>query len=354
MTAGEGAKATMKAVWFSETGGPENLIFGDQPRPEPGPEQALIRVLACGVNRLDIYARTGRTPVKLPHISGSEAAGEVVGYGPGVAREPTGVGSRVAIAPYLFCGQCEYCRLGEETRCVRGDILGLASPGAFAEYAVVPVSSLVPIPDGVDAISAAAVGLAMITAWRLLIERAKLRAGETALVQAGGSGVGSAGVQIAKLAGARVIATVGSSEKMDLARKLGADEVINYREQDFAQEVRRLTNKRGVSVVMEHIGADTWEKSIACLARGGRLAICGATTGNEGQTPIWTLFAKELSLLGSYGGTRADLATVLTLIAAGKLKPVIHRTLPLENVADAQRMLESRSTFGKIVIDTTK
>ncbi|HEX9036648.1 MAG TPA: zinc-binding dehydrogenase [Ktedonobacterales bacterium] len=354
----EGATGTMgesmKAVWFSELGGPEKLQFGDQPRPTPGPEQALVRIQACGVNRLDIYARTGRTPVKLPHISGSEAAGEVVAYGPGVVREPAPVGARVAIAPYLFCGQCEYCRTGDETVCVKGDILGLGGQGAFAEYVVAPVSSLVPIPDGVDATSAAAVGLAMITAWRLLITRAKVRAGDTVLVHAAGSGVGSAAVQIARLAGARVIATVGSSEKMALARKLGADEVINYREQDFAQEARRLTGKRGVSLVVEHIGADTWEKSVSCLARGGRLATCGATTGNEGQTNIWSLFAKELSLIGSYGGTRADLATVLSLVAAGKLKPVIHRTLPLENVADAQRMLEERSTFGKIVIDTTK
>lgn len=355
MATSEGASdVTMKAVWFEKIGGPDVLRFGDQPRPTPGPEQALVRVHACGVNRLDIYSRTGRTPVKLPHISGSEAAGEVVGYGPGVAREPVPVGARAAVAPYLFCRQCEYCRLGDETICVRGDILGLGGQGAYAEYVVVPVSSLVPLPDGVDAVSAAAVGLATITAWRLLIHRAGLRPGETVLVHAAGSGVGSAAVQIAKLAGARVIATVGSPEKMALAQRLGADEVINYREQDFAQETRRLTGKRGVSVVVEHIGADTWEKSIACLARGGRLATCGATTGNDGKTNIWALFAKELSLIGSYGGTRADLATVLGLVAAGKLKPVIHRTLPLENVADAQRMLEERESFGKIVIDTTK
>jgi NADPH:quinone reductase-like Zn-dependent oxidoreductase len=271
-----------------------------------------------------------------------------------VVNQPAPIGARVCVAPYLFCGKCEYCQRGEETICVKGDILGLSSQGAFAEYAVVPVSSLVPLPEGVDAVSAAAVGLATITAWHLLIDRAKLKAGETVLIQAAGGGVGSAGVQIAKLAGARVIATVGSAEKLELARHLGADEVINYHEQDFSQEVKRLTGKRGVAVVMEHVGADTWERSIASLARGGRLATCGATTGNDGHTNIWSLFAKEMSLIGSYGGTRADLATVLGLVAAGKLKPVLHRTLPLENVAEAQRMLESRSTFGKIVIDTTK
>ena len=238
--------------------------------------------------------------------------------------------------------------------CIRGDILGLASQGAFAEYVVAPASSLVPIPDGVSATDAAAVGLAMITAWRMLITKARVRPGETALVQAGGSGIGSAAIQIAKLAGARVIATVGSGEKMEHARRLGADDVINYSELDFVQEVRKLTGKRGVSLVVEHIGPATWARSVACLARGGRLVTCGATTGNEAETNLWTLFAKELTLIGSYGGTRADLATVLRLVANGQLRPVIARTLPLESVAEAQRLLEQREVFGKIVIDTTK
>ncbi len=345
---------TMKAVYFNETGGPEVLRYGDVPRPVPGPNQALIRVRACGVNRLDLYSRTGRTKVPLPHISGSEAAGELIAYGVGVSPEPVPVDAAVAIAPYLACGTCENCRNGDETLCVRGDILGLASQGAFAEYVVVPVSSLVPLPDGVDAVSAAAVGLATITAWHMLITRAGLRAGETVLVHAAGSGVGSAAIQIAKLAGARVIATAGSTAKLDQARRLGADDVINYSELDFAQEVRKLTGKRGVSVVVEHVGAATWEKSLACLTRKGRLVTCGATTGNEGAINIWTLFAKELSVIGAYGGTRADLATVLGLVAGGRLKPVIHRVLPLESVAEALRMLESRESFGKIVIDTTR
>jgi NADPH:quinone reductase-like Zn-dependent oxidoreductase len=345
---------TMKAVSFEQTGGTEVLRFGDVARPEPGSGEALVQVLACGVNRLDIYARTGRTPVKLPHISGSEAAGEVVAYGPGVVTEPVAVGRLAAIAPYLFCGQCEFCVAGEETMCLRGDILGLASQGAFAEYVAVPASSLVPLPDGVGAMDAAAVGLAMITAWRMLIEKAKIRPGETVLVQAGGSGVGSAAIQIAKLAGARVIATVGSREKMEHAQHLGADNVINYNELDFAQEVRKLTNKRGVSVVVEHIGATTWEKSVACLGREGRLVTCGATSGNDGMTNLWTLFAKELRLIGSYGGTRTNLATVLRLVANGQLRPVIARKLPLESVAEAQRLIENREIFGKIVIDTSK
>lgn len=347
------APRTMKAVYFEQHGGPETLKYGDMPVPEPGPGQALVRVLACGVNRLDIYSRTGRTKVSLPHISGSEAAGELVAYGGGI-EGPLPVGTRVAIAPYLFCGNCEYCRAGDETVCLRSDILGLASQGAFAEYVVVPVNSLVALPPGVDAIDAAGVGLATITAWRMLIERARLRPGETVLVHAAGSGVGSAAIQIAKLTGARVITTAGSSEKLEQARRLGADDTINYNELDFAQEVRKLTNKRGVSVVVEHIGASTWEQSLASLAREGRLVICGATSGNEGITNLWSLFAKELRIIGSYGGTRGDLATVLNLVAGGQLKPTIQRVLPLESVGEAQRMLEEREVFGKIVIDVTK
>ncbi len=347
------AKETMKAVYFEEHGGPEVLRFGDVPRPEPGPGEALLRVLACGVNRLDVYSRAGRTKVSLPHISGSEAAGEVVAYGTGVLQ-PVPVGQLAAIAPYLFCGECEFCRRGQETLCIRGDILGLASQGAFAEYVTVAAHSLLPIPDGVSASAAAAVGLATITAWRMLTDRANLRAGETVLVHAAGSGVGSAAVQIAKLFSARVIATVGSREKMEQARRLGADDVINYNEIDFAQEVRTLTKKRGVDLVVEHIGAATWEKSQACLARHGRIVTCGTTTGNEGTTNLWTLFAKELSLIGSYGGTRSDLEAVLSMVANGKLKPVIARTLPLESIPEAQTMLEQRTVFGKLIIDTTK
>jgi NADPH:quinone reductase-like Zn-dependent oxidoreductase len=345
---------TMKAVYFEEHGGPEVLRFGDVPHPEAGPGQALLRVLACGVNRLDVYSRTGRTRVSLPHISGSEAAGEVVAYGEGVLQQPVPMGQLAAVAPYLFCGECEFCRRGEETQCIRGDILGLVSQGAFAEYVAVAAHSLVPVPDGVSVTDAAAVGLATITAWRMLTDRAHLRAGETALVHAAGSGIGSAAVQIAKLSGARVIATVGSGAKMEQARQIGADDVINYNELDFAQEVRKLTNKRGVDLVVEHIGAATWEKSQACLARHGRIVTCGATTGDEGVTNLWTLFAKELTFIGSYGGTRSDLATVLRLVANGQLKPVIARTLPLESVPEAQTMLEGRNVFGKLVIDTTK
>jgi NADPH:quinone reductase-like Zn-dependent oxidoreductase len=344
----------MKAMVFHEQGGPEVLQFEDVPTPEAGPGEAVVRVLACGANNLDLRVREGRVPAKipLPHISGSEAAGEIAKLGTGVKGFT--VGQAVAIAPYLFCDQCEFCQAGAENACVRGDILGLMSQGAYAEYVKVPASSLVPLPEGIDAVSAAAVGLAAITAWHMLIERAGLQPGEDVLVHAAGSGVGSAAIQLAKLAGARVIATAGSQEKLLRAKELGADEVINYHEQDFAQEVRRLTGKRGVHVVVEHIGQATWEKSIASLARRGRLVICGTTSGAEGKIDLWSFFAKELSFFGSYGGTRRNLAHLLKLVATGRFKPVIYRTLPLESVAEAQRIMAAREQFGKIIITPTK
>ncbi|HTK09178.1 MAG TPA: zinc-binding dehydrogenase [Ktedonobacteraceae bacterium] len=339
----------MKAAVFTEQSESSVLQVQDLPQPEPGFNDVVVRVRACGVNRLDIYSRTGRTRVApLPHISGSEVAGEIVAIGQAVVGLQNG--QEVAVAPYLFCGQCEHCRAGEEVLCLKADIVGLGSQGGFAEYVRVPASSIVPLPKGVDFVSAAAVGLAAITAWHMLTIRAPLTAGQDVLVHAAGSGVGSAAIQIAKLAGARVIATAGSAHKLELARKLGADEVINYQEQDFFQEVRRMTNKRGVDVVVEHIGADTWEKSVACLTRRGRLVTCGATTGNEGKTNIWNLFAKELSLIGSYGGTRHDLASILNLVSAKRFQPVVAGTFSLEQVQKAQQLMEQREQFGKLIV----
>src|SRR5712691_7255634 len=339
----------MKAVLFHEHGDINVLRIEEVPQPTPGLTEVVVKVRACGVNRLDIYSRTGRTKIApMPHISGSEVAGEIVATGEAVSGLT--VGQAVAVAPYLFCGQCEFCRSGEEVLCLKGDILGLACQGGYAEYVSVPASSIVPLPQSVDFISAAAVGLATITAWHMLVRRAPISPGQDVLVHAAGSGIGSAAIQIAKLSGARVITTASSAEKLEQARKLGADEFINYREQDFLQEVRRITNKRGVDVVVEHIGEQTWEKSAACLARKGRLVTCGATTGNDGKVNIWTLFAKEISLIGSYGGTRQDLADVLKLVATGQLKPVVYGTYSLDQVGEVEQLMESREQFGKLVV----
>lgn len=339
----------MKATVFHEQSDKSVLRVEEMPQPTPGLSDVVVKVHACGVNRLDIYSRTGRTKIApMPHIAGSEVAGEIAAIGDAVSG--LSVGQAVAVAPYLFCGQCEFCRSGEEVLCLKGDIVGLGSQGGYAEYVRVPASSIVPLPTGVDYVSAAAVGLAAITAWHMLTTRIPLRPGQDVLVHAAGSGVGSAAIQIAKLSGARVITTVGSANKVEQARKLGADEVINYREQDFLQEVRRITNKRGVDVVVEHVGEQTWEKSVASLARQGRLVTCGATTGNDGKVNLWNLFAKEVSLIGSYGGTRQDLADVLKLVAQGHFHPVVYGTYTLAQVDEAHRLMESREQFGKMII----
>ncbi len=339
----------MKAVVFHETGGIDVLRVEEVPDPTPGALEVVVKVRACGANRVDIYSRTGRTKINpMPHIAGSEIAGEIAAVGEAV--NGLSVGQTVAVAPYLFCGQCEFCRSGAEEICLKGDIIGLGSQGGFAEYVRVPASSIVPLPQGVDFVAAAAVSLSAITAWHMLTRRVQLTPGQDVLIHAAGSGVGSAAIQIAKASGARVITTAGSAEKLEHARKLGADEVINYREQDFFQEIRRITNKRGVDVVVEHIGEETWEKSVAVLARRGRLVTCGATSGDTGKLNLWTLFAKEIELIGSYGGTRQDLVDVLKLVARGQLKPVVYGTYPLDKLGEVQRLMEEREQFGKLVV----
>lgn len=340
----------MKAVRFHEQGGPEVLRYEDAPDPVAGPGEVVLRVGAVGVNQLDLIVREGKTPltIPLPHCSGSEVAGRVARVGPGVQGWQEG--QRAVVAPYFFCGACEYCRAGEDNFCLRGDILGLISDGGYAEEVKVPASSLLPIPDSLDDTQAAAVALAFPTAWRMLVKKAAVRPGEDVLVMAAGGGVGSAAVQIAALAGARVIAAAGSDEKLERARELGAWATINYEAQDVRNEVRRLTDRRGVDVVVENPGQATWERSLAALARNGRLVTCGAHTGVEGKLNLWNLFARQNTIIGSYGASRDDLAQVLKLVAQGKLRPVIHRTFPLEGVAEAQRLLASRGQTGKLII----
>lgn len=339
----------MKAVIFDAFGDVSVLSYRDVPLPEPGPGEVRVRVSRVGVNRLDLMARAGQVgKIPLPHIAGSEVAGAVEAVGPDTTVP---VGLRVAVAPYLYCGRCESCLRGDETTCLTSDILGLRSMGGYAEAVVVPEASLVAVPDGVSDSAAAAVTLSTITAWHMLVDRVRVRPGDIVLVWAAGSGVGSAAVQIAQLLGARVIACAGSDAKVARAiDEYGADWGINYTRENVVERVRAMTGKRGVDVVFEHLGQDTMAASLKCLARGGRVVTCGTLTGAQASVDLWSLFAKELSLVGAYGGTRANLRDVLGMVASGRLKPVIDREFPLAEAAAAQQRMADREQFGKILL----
>lgn len=340
----------MKAVIFSEHGGPEVLRYTDAPEPGIGRSEVLVRVRACALNHLDIWIRRGLPgiSVPLPHILGSDIAGEIAGVGSGVpGLKP---GEKVLLLPGISCGHCAQCTAGKDSQCRDYTLFGYMVPGGYAEYVDAPAVNVIPMPAHLSYEEAAAVPLVFLTAWHMLITRANLKPAEEVLVLGAGSGVGSAAIQIAKAAGARVIATAGSEEKLAKAKELGADETILHSKRDIAAEVRRLTNRRGVDVVFEHVGEATWEKSIRSLAVGGRLVTCGATTGYEGKIDIRYLFTHQLSILGSYMGGKAELLSVLELVGRGVLKPVIDKVLPLAEAAEAHRRMENREQFGKIVL----
>jgi NADPH:quinone reductase-like Zn-dependent oxidoreductase len=340
----------MKAVRFHQHGGPEVLRYEDAPDPEINPGEALVRVRACALNFLDVWERRGleHVTIPLPHISGSDVAGEVVAA---PASDVT-IGRRVLLQPGISCGRCTACLSCRENECPGFELLGyLNYPGGYAEYVKVPAQNLISIPDHIDFVTAAAFPLTFLTAWHMLMTRARLTPGEDVLVLAAGSGVGQAAIQIGLLLGARVFATAGSDEKLERARALGASEVIHHHKQDVAAEIMRLTHRRGVDVVIEHVGAATWANSVRSLARGGRLVTCGATSGPHVEIDLRALFVKQLSLLGSYVGTKGELLRVAQFFFAGQLKPVIDRTFPLADAAQAQRRMEASEHFGKIVLE---
>ncbi len=340
----------MKAVRIHEHGGPEVLQYEDAPEPKIRPDQVLVKVKACALNHLDLFIRGGLPGLKLdmPHTLGSDASGEVVEVGEVAGRFKPG--DRVLLAPGLSCRQCSACVSGNDNACRRYGLLGYAHPGVNAEYVAVPGVNAIPIPGELSFEEAAAVPLVFLTAWHMLVGVAKIKMGEDVLVVGGSSGVGTAAIQIAKLHHCRVIATAGGEAKMAKAQELGADEVIDHYEQDIKSEVRRLTGKRGVDIVFEHVGAATWAHSTASLANRGRLVTCGATTGGEVSLSIHHLFFRHLSLNGTFMGTLGELHDVLKLIGAGKLKAVIDRTFPLADLRAAHEHLESKGQFGKVVI----
>jgi NADPH:quinone reductase-like Zn-dependent oxidoreductase len=340
----------MKAVLIRKHGGIEVLEVASLPKPKAEAGQVVIKVMAAGMNHLDTWVRRGLPglTLPLPVVPGSDAAGVVEEVGPGVAGLKPG--DRVFVAPGFSCGRCLECFSGNDPLCKDYGIIGEHTSGTQAEYAALPAVNVMPLPDGLSFEEGAAFALVFLTAWHMLVGRAQVRAGEDVLVHAGGSGVGTAAIQIARLHGARVFATVGSDDKAARVRDLGADAAINYRQSDFLEEVRRLTGKRGVDVVIENVGQETWEKSLKALARGGRLVTCGATSGYQGPTDIRFVFSKGLSILGSTMGSRAELTRVARLVGERRLRPVIDRVIPLERVADGHRAMAERALFGKIIL----
>jgi len=341
----------MKAILIREHGGVERLERCEVPDPVAQPGEAVVRVRAVALNHLDIWLRRGVPGHKfpLPMIPGAEVAGVVDAIADGHAWKR---GDEVIVAPGFSCGACIACLSGNDPLCLSYGMFGEHRNGGCAEKIVVPIRNLIRKPSSLSFVEAAALPLDMLTAWHMLVARAQLRPGETVLVHAGGSGVGSAGIQIAKLWHATVFTTVGSAEKARRAKELGADETILYRETDFLAAVRALTAKRGVDIVFEHVGAETFERSLKSLARGGRLVTCGATSGGEATINIRLIFFKLLSILGSTMGSLAELHEIMRLVEAGRLRPVVDRVLPIGEIAEGHRILESREAFGKIVLTT--
>ncbi len=350
----------MKAIVFYRHGDPEVLEAAELPTPHPGPGEVRVRVRACAMNHLDLWVRRGIAALRLtmPHILGSDVAGVVDAVGPEVSGIE--VGDRVVVNAMLSCGQCEFCLRGEDNRCRRGGILGEHVRGGYAEYVVVPARNVLKLPDGFPFEEAAAASLVFLTAWHMLIPRGNLRPGEDVLIVGAGGGVNTAALQIAKLAGARVIVVASNAEKAARARALGADHVIDRsQEPDWSRAVWQWTGKRGVDVVVDNVGQATWMQSIRALRPGGRLLVVGATSGpNPEDFDIRYVFSRQISILGSTMGTQGDFRTVMGLIFAGRLRPVIDRTLPLtvEGAREGHRLLESGTVFGKIVfqVDTIR
>jgi NADPH2:quinone reductase len=340
----------MQAVQFEEHGEAEVLEYGDFPDPEPGRDEAVIDVEAAALNHLDVFTRRGLPGVDLemPHIPGSDAAGVVEAVGEDVSRFSSG--DRVAVTAGLSCGQCEFCRHGEHSKCENYHLLGEHVRGVHAERAVVPAENLVPVPEGIEWTTAAASPLVFQTAWRMLMSKGRLTAGESVLVLGASGGVGHAAVQIADYAGAEVYATASSEEKLEYARECGADHLIDYEESDFQSEVYEATDGRGVDMVVDHVGAATWEDSLKSAAKGGRIVTCGATSGPTAETNINRVFWNQLEIIGSTMASLGEVDDVLALVWEGTFEPHIRDTLSMSEIAHAHEMLEEREGFGKVVV----
>jgi NADPH:quinone reductase-like Zn-dependent oxidoreductase len=341
---------SMKAIRIHHHGAPEVLVYEDVPEPKIKANEVLVRVRACALNHLDLFVRAGIPGIRytMPHILGSDIAGEVVEVGELCTRVKTGW--RVLLSPGLSCRQCEQCLSGQDNLCRRYTLFGAARDGGNTELLAAPEYAVIPIPDHLGFEEAAAAPLVFLTAWHMLMARARLQPGEDVLVLAASSGVGGAAIQIAKMFQCRVIATAGGEAKLARARELGADHVIDHYRQDISSEVRKLTGMRGVDVVFEHVGVATWPKSLESLSSAGRLVTCGATTGFDAKVDLRFLFSKQWSLLGSFMGTMGELHQVLKFVFRKQLKPVIDQVYPLSETRAAHERLEKKEQFGKLIV----
>ncbi len=340
----------MKAVTFEAFGGPEVLRVRDLPDPVPGAGEVVVRVRACGVNHLDLDLRAGtsRIPLRLPHLLGMEVAGEVAAVGPGASEHRPG--QRVLVVRAVTCGSCPACLAGDDNLCPARETFGVQRPGGYAQYLRAPVRNVIALPPALSFEAAAAIQVAFSTAWFMLVERAGLRPGETVLVVAGGSGVGSAAVQIACRAGARVIATAGSPAKRERLLGLGAEAVVDHGHPGWPEEVRRLTGGAGVDLVFEHVGGGLFPGALSALRRGGRLVTCGGHGGEQVSLDLVDLFRRQAAIIGSYSAPTRTVLEVVRHVAAGAFRPVIHATLPLGDAAEAHALLQARAAFGKVVL----
>jgi NADPH:quinone reductase-like Zn-dependent oxidoreductase len=342
----------VKAAFFVEHGGSDKILYGDYRDPAPAAGEALVRVRACALNQVDMLLLDGRFPPPegLPHVNGCEVTGTLETPLEGARALPRG--QRVIIFPGFSCGSCEYCLRGERTVCVRYGYLGAHRDGGYAELVKAPAANILPLPDGISFEQGAALPLAMLTSWHALVAQAQLRPGQTVLVQAAGSGVGSAAIQIARLMGARVMATVGSDDKLEFARALGAEETVNYRTHDFVEAARAWTGKRGVDVVVEHIGGETFERSMYALTRLGTLVSIGSHDTHWGRLDLRHVYSKNLRILGTNLGSILELRTILDYVAAGRLSAVVDRVFPLAHARAAVQHVLDRKNKGKVLLVT--
>ena len=340
----------MKAVVFDRHGGPEVLRSEDVPEPAPARGDVVIEVKAASINHIDIFLRRGMPGIKvpMPKIIGSDAAGVIREIG----LEVSGlrIGQRVTINPGISCGHCEFCAAGFGSQCLAYAMVGENTDGAYAQLLKVPSHIVLPIPDSISFEDAAAAPLVFMTAWSMMVNKGNIRPGEDVLILGAGAGVGTAAIQIAKMVGCRVFATASTEEKLQRAKQLGADFLINYKTEEFDKKVRDLTNRRGVDVVVDYIGADTWVRSLRSARRGGRVLTCGATTGFAPQTDLRQIFFRQVQVIGSTMGSHREFLDVMKCVFRGQLKPVIDRVLPLEEARKGHELIEARAVFGKIVL----